>query len=123
MNSTLESQLEILNTADNLIQWSARILNDAPLNEVQRQDVQAIYYASRRFYDFAQSEIHVILEGQDARELQRVRHQLRNYLNIIVGFSRLLVRELPDNLLMHMILLRQIHSTGQILTEQVNTIR
>jgi hypothetical protein len=46
-----------------------------------------------------------------------------NHLNIIVGFTGLIVRELPDNLLLHMGTIRKIHAAGENLIRRVNALR
>ncbi len=114
---------DILQPAHDIIQWSHTLLTTAPLNSSQREDMQAVHNAAQRFSAYAQSQIESIRYGQDSVDLQRIRHCLRNHLNIIVGFSGLWVRDLPDNLLLHMRLIRQIYTTGTDLMTQVNTIR
>jgi len=123
MSSAVQAQVEWLNDADKLVQWSNQILRNAPLTDIQKEDMQAIYDAAYRFQTFAHSELQIIYTSNAAPELQRVRHQLRNYLNVIIGFSRLLTRELADNLLMDMITIRKIHHTGEALMAQIEAIR
>lgn len=121
--TTVKSEADLLGIIENIIHWSYQLMDDAPLSPTQQADVQAILNSSQRFHTFAQMEMVTILNSQNDEELQRVRHQLRNYLNIVVGFSSLLVRELPDNLLMHMVTLRNIHQAGESLMHYVNDIR
>lgn len=114
---------DILQPAHDIIQWSHTLLKTAPLDSSQREDMQAVHNAARRFSAYAQSQIEIIRYGQDSVDLQRIRHCLRNHLNVIIGFTYLWIRILPDNLLLHMQLIRRIHTTGTDLMTQIEAIR
>jgi hypothetical protein len=113
----------LISDAQSVVDWSAKILKDTQLTELQRDDLQAIQTAAERFIEYANSEIEVIRDGASPEKLHRIRHDLRNHLNIINGFSRLFVKQLPDNLLLHMMNIRNIHTTSQKMIEQVDNIR
>lgn len=113
----------LLSAADDLIGWSGQLLQKAPLNATQRSDLRAINQAAKEFSSSVQTRLPQISPDAHPDELQRVRHDLLNNLNIVVGFSQILVREMPDNLLLHMLTIRQIFTRGKDLMEQVRTIR
>lgn len=123
MVSNTQPETAIIRPVQSVIEWSAKLLKDAPLTETQREDFVAINTSARRFLEYAQEKIDLIRNGTSPEEAQRIRHDLRNHLNIINGFSRLFVKQLPDNLLLHMMQIRQIHATSQKLIEQVDNIR
>jgi signal transduction histidine kinase len=120
MTRTINPDTDLMASAQYI---SETLLKKAPLTNIQRSDIDAINAAARQFIAYAQANLQSIMSSEDTAELQSIRHRLRNHLNIIVGFSRLLVRELPDNLLLHMLLLRQIHETGEMLIVRVDDIR
>ena len=109
--------------AESVCRWSVVLLDKAPLTEDQREDIVAIHIASQGFVEYASAQISLITTEVDKDTKKRIRHQLRNYLNVIIGFSRLIVKELPDNLLMDMVTVRKIHDTGEMLMVQVDAIQ
>jgi hypothetical protein len=123
MNRSINPDTELLASAQSIVQICDTLLLKAPLTNLQRTDIEAINQAAKQFLSYAQANVQPILTSDDAAELQDIRHRLRNHLNIIVGFSRLLVKELPDNLLLHMLLVRKIHETGEMLIVRVDDIR
>ena len=123
MNRSINPDTELLASAQSIVQICDTLLLKAPLTNLQRTDIEAINQAAKQFLSYAQANVQPILTSDDAAELQDIRHRLRNHLNIIVGFSKLLVKELPDNLLLHMLLVRKIHETGEMLIVRVDDIR
>src|SRR5689334_13622480 len=123
MTRTINPDTDLMASAQSISEICETLLRKAPLTSLQREDIEAINGAATQFITYASAHIEPILSSEDAAELQNIRHRLRNHLNIIVGFSRLLVRELPDNLLLHMLLVRQIHETGEMLIVRVDDIR
>jgi hypothetical protein len=125
MDLPMESSSALCNTAADLEKTTARILKRARLTKQQRIDLEAVQQAIQLFQSFAGAEHDIIDNFADAdpAELQRVRHQLLNHLNIIAGFTRILVRELPDNLLLEMSTIRQINETGQVLIDKISELR
>lgn len=123
MSRTINPDTDLLASAQSISEICETLLAKAPLTQLQRDDIEAINIAAKQFLDYAQAHFEPILSSADEAELQSIRHRLRNHLNIIVGFSRLLVRELPDNLLLHMLLVRKIHETGEMLIVRVDDIR
>lgn len=123
MVMTMQVEDKLISGAQSVIDWTAKVLKDDKLTASQREDLEAIKASATRFLEYATSEIEIIRNGASPEETQRVRHDLKNHLNIINGFSRIFVKELPDNLLLHMMAIRNINSTSQELIKQVDNIR
>jgi hypothetical protein len=125
MEFTMEFSGELLKIAGNLEKWTTKILKEAKLSAQQRMDLEAVSDAIQRFQTYASDECFIIDNSAEAdpQDLQRVRHQLLNHLNIIAGFTRIIVRELPDNLLLQMVTIRKINETGQTLIDKVKALR
>ncbi|MGJ3240048.1 MAG: hypothetical protein ACFE0Q_15175 [Anaerolineae bacterium] len=119
----MQTNLKLIESAQKVQVWSRKILDKAPLTALQREDLLAIYDASDQFVRYATDHTAVIMAEIGDEAKREVRHQLGNYLNVIIGFSQLLVKELPDNLLLHMAIIRQISQTGEHLRQQVDAIR
>lgn len=113
----------IIEVAETIIRLSGDVLQKAPLTDEQRADMQEVQQAATRFRELALAESDLIRERDDAAALQRVRHDLRNHVNIIVGYTRIIVRDLPDNLLLHLAIVRDIHETAARLLACVDAIR
>jgi len=122
MARTIQTEMDLLQAADDLVAWSKELLQEAPLTENQRTDLQAVSDAAQNFRTLANQKIETIKHSTDEAELQILRHELRNHLNIIVGFSRIILRDLPDNLLLHLITVRDIQGTGRALLNHVNNM-
>jgi hypothetical protein len=122
---TTDSSEIFLQTAADVEKWSAKVLKEAPLTQLQRTDIEVVLQATQQFQTYLRAESQIVddFANADPAELQRVRHQLLNHLNIIVGFTRIIVRDLPDNLLMHMATIRKINEGGQSLIERVKALR
>ena len=122
---TTDSSEIFLQTAVDVEKWSAKVLKEAPLTPLQRTDIEVVLQATQQFQTYLRAESQIVDDyaNADPAELQRVRHQLLNHLNIIVGFTRIIVRDLPDNLLMHMATIRKINAGGQSLIERVKALR
>jgi hypothetical protein len=122
---TTDSSEIFLQTAADVEKWSAKVLKEAPLTPLQRTDIEVVLQATQQFQTYLRAESQIVddFANADPAELQRVRHQLLNHLNIIVGFTRIIVRDLPDNLLMHMATIRKINAGGQSLIERVKALR
>lgn len=123
MVSVMQSETELFSDVQYVIDRTSKILKDKSLTEPQRDDFEAICTAANQFIEYAHSKVEIIRSVANIEEKQRVRHDLRNHLNIINGFSRLFVKQLPDNLILHMMHIRNIHETSQKLIEQVDDIR
>ena len=125
MEFATEYSGELLSAANNLEKWTAKVLKEARLSAQQRTDLEAVRDATQRLQTYASTECQIIDNYADAdpEDVQRVRHQLLNHLNIVVGFTRILMRELPDNLLMQMVTIRNINETGQSLIDKIKAMR
>lgn len=116
---------EIEQTLQTLQDGCQQLAQIAPLNAEQHADLAAITQAVDKLRDEVAAHRATIQQPAqtDTITLQHIRHNLRNHLNIVVGFTRFWVRELPDNLLLSMVTIRQMHEAGNALMEQVDTIR
>lgn len=125
MAFTMRYSGKLLNTTCNLDKWTAKILKEAFLSAQQRKDLEMILEAIKQFSDFAHDETVIIDNFAEAvpSELQRVRHKLLNHLNIIVGFTALIIRDLPDNLLLQMMTIRKINETAETLIKEIKALR
>ncbi len=123
MTGKIQLDNTLIALAESVCRWSVSLLDKAPLTEDQREDIVAIHLASQEFVAYASAQIPIITTDVDNDTKKRIRHQLRNYLNVIVGFSRMMVKELPDNLLMDMVTVRKIHDTGEMLMVRVDAIQ
>lgn len=125
MTQSLTSYHDLQLATQDLQQWCLQLQTKAILTTEQRGDLDAIAEAVDKL------ALHVDLHlttlqphaAADAQELQRIRHELRNHLNIVIGFTRFWLRELPDNLLLHMETIRKMNATSLDLLEQINAIR
>jgi hypothetical protein len=122
MVTTIQANTELVGDVQSVIDWAKKILEDDSLTQTQHDDLYAIYTSANRFMEYTYSNA-AIINSANPKEKQRIRHDLRNHLNIMKGFSRLFVKQLPDNLLIHMKSIRKIYATSQKLIEQVDEIR
>jgi signal transduction histidine kinase len=120
MTGFRDHNIDVINAAGNIVQWSDDLLQSAPLTADQRDDLQHVQRAAHLFYRQASSQYQTVLASDDTDAIRTLRHQLRNHLNIVVGFTRIILREMPDNLLLHLLTIRKIHQTGRTLLERVN---
>jgi signal transduction histidine kinase len=120
MTGIRDNNTDFIHAAQNVVQWCDDVLNNAPLTVAQRDDLQHVRRAARLFYEQAQTRYSHVLQSGDDEAIQALRHRLRNHLNIVVGFTQVLLREMPDNLLLHLLTIRKIHQTGQTLLMHVN---
>ena len=123
MTGKIKVEHTLIALAESVCRWSVMLLDKAPLTEEQREDIVAIRTASEEFVEYASEQISLFSDEIDKETKKEIRHQLRNYLNVIVGFSRMMVKELPDNLLMDMVTVRKIHDIGEMLMVQVDAIQ
>lgn len=113
----------VIERADHIINWSDDLLQAAPLTTDQREDLQQVQRAARHFRQETASNYTVTMQTGDPQAVQRLRHQLRNRLNIVVGFTGVWLQRLPDNLLLHLLTVRKIHETGETLLADINAIQ
>lgn len=119
----MSAENKLISGAQSVIDWTSKVLKDDTLTVTQREDLEAIKASATRFLEYANTKIEIICNGSNQEEKQRIRHDLKNHLNIINGFSRIFVKELPDNLLLHMRHIRNINTTSQELIDEVDGIR
>lgn len=113
---------DILAAADDLVKFSRQILKEASLTRSQRDDFEAIQDSAAKFQEDIHKALQELENNCSADEWRTHRHQLRNHLNIVSGFAGLLIRDLPDNLLLYMILVRKILATSEMLQSTINAI-
>ena len=91
----LRSDAVLREQVEKLMYW-AQLLEKADATHsstMQRLDIQTVYDASLDFQQHVEASIDIIRYGQDAELLRRLRHDLRNILNLIIGFSYMLLRQ------------------------------
>jgi signal transduction histidine kinase len=120
MTGIRDDNTDFIHAAQDVVQWCDDLLTSAPLTASQRDDLQHVRQAARLFYEQAQNRYRHVVQSGDDEAIQTLRHRLRNHLNIVVGFTQVLLREMPDNLLLHLLTIRKIHQTGQTLLLHVN---
>ncbi|MCA9914507.1 MAG: hypothetical protein KC496_14235 [Anaerolineae bacterium] len=108
--------------AKTITEGASLVLNQAPLTDAQREDMEAVRKASQEFHRTLLA-LPPLDQTRDPELLSHTRHQLRNYLNIVVGMTRIMIRELPDNLLLQMATVRTMHQNGQELMTEVDQLR
>ena len=121
--NTIEFDTKIIQTAEIISNTNKKILKSSHLSALQREDFSAISRAIYKFIDEAQKSKHIIIAPDEIEAKRDVRHNLRNHLNIVVGFSSLIIKELPDNLLFNMASIHQICALGKTLIERVDSIQ
>lgn len=120
MTSLDPSAATFIERADHIINWSDDLLQAAPLTTDQREDLEQVQQAAQHFRQETHTKYATTMQAGDPQAVQRLRHQLRNRLNIVVGFTGVWLQRLPDNLLLHLLTVRKIHETGMTLLDEVN---
>lgn len=91
--------------------------------DIYDQELHTIQDAAIRFYDrltLAQRD----WVGWDEMRLQKLRHDLKNDLNLIVGFTHLQLRDKTSPLNIHQrTVLEYLYARGRALASLVNSIR
>lgn len=98
------------------------LLARAPLTARQHEDLTMIQQGITQFLAQIDRDNALIFEQADTEAKRQVRHSLRNHINLVIGFSGVLIKELPDNLLRHMVAIRQINQQARELLAFVNAI-
>lgn len=109
--------------AQAITQSANEVLHQAPLTPPQREDLEAVRKASQDFHRTVLLALPGLSQEHDEELLSQTRHQLRNSLNVVVGLTRILIRDLPDNLLLQMGTVRTMHKNGQELMTEVDQLR
>jgi len=109
--------------AQRISQNAASVLRLASLTPAQREDLEAVQKASEDFYTTLNNALPEFDQGDNTELLSQTRHHLRNCLNVVVGLTRILIRDLPDNLLLQMATVRTMHQNGQELMTEVDQLR
>lgn len=116
-------QAQLITHIESILQLNKKLLSDAPLTPQQRADLNEVHKAAERFCEIINSQAQRSYQHWEPDELQHVRHDLRNHSNVMLGYTRIIVRDLPDNLLLHMQYVRKIHETAALMLGQVEQIR
>lgn len=115
---------ELCDKVQTITENATTVLHQAPLTDAQREDLEAVRKASQDFnITLLQTLPQLDSSNDDPELLSKTRHQLRNSLNVIVGLTRIMIRELPDNLLLQMATVRTMHQNGQELMTEVDNLR
>jgi len=118
------SHIQLMNMAQLLAQEAYTLPIDGQnLPDIYDQELHTIQEAALRFYDrltLAQRD----WAAWDEILLQKLRHDLKNDLNLIVGFAHLQLRDKtsPVNS-QQRVVLEYLYSRGRVLASLVNSLR
>jgi len=120
-------------TASELVAMSAFLVNycnamfkerNAKITRERQIDLETIHGAGMRFQKKAGDVSYALMAVSDATSLQKLRHDLKNELNVIIGFSRLILRETRSPLTpLQYATVGTIHQTGMDLLALVDQLR
>ncbi|MCU0514909.1 MAG: hypothetical protein MUE40_20325 [Anaerolineae bacterium] len=127
MSTTLDSSAANLTPdAEALVRYCQALFNERNprLNAAQQTDLVTLYEAAVRFQKKSSNAMFRLSQNADEAILQRMRHDLKNELNIIIGFSRLMLREIRSPLTpLQYATMSTIYQAGMDLVTLVDTLR
>ena len=92
------------------------------LTTMQREDGEIIYQSSLDLQNSIR-RLPYQLSDQSSEELQIIRHDLRNHLNVILGFGHVLIQGISGHLPpMKFDVMCRVHTYGEALLKLVNQI-
>lgn len=125
--STLDAAVELVAMSETLVNYCNALFNERnPKMTAERQvDLETIHGAGVRFQKKAGNIIYRLnASPADSATLQKMRHDLKNELNIVIGFTRLMLREVRSPLTpLQYATVGTIHQTGVDLLAQVEQLR
>ncbi len=122
VGTTLENQLVFL--AEQLVKWTAFFLESkqTTLTSMQQEDGETIYQSSLELQESIRRLPHQ-LSAKTTDELKDIRHDLRNHLNVILGFGHVLIQGISGHLPpMKFDVMCRIYTYGEALLKLVNQI-
>jgi hypothetical protein len=122
-NLATRETMELALTAEELVKYTNAFFNETSivLPATHRDDLNTIHQAALRFQTMIDNQT-ALPADEDA--LKQVRHDLKNVLNLVVGYSQLLIREKrsPLSPLQYATVLSVYH-TGKTLLTEVDALR
>lgn len=118
------AELAALATA--LVNYCNALFNEKnpKLTPQRHSDLETIHGAAVRLQRKASNTTYRLAHSPDEATLQKIRHDLKNELNVIIGFSRIMLRETRSPLTpLQYATMATIHQTGVDLLNQVEQLR
>lgn len=126
MMTSIDTAAELVSASETLVQYCNALFNERnPKMTPERQmDMETIHGAGVRFQKKAGHITYRLTAAADSALLQKIRHDLKNELNVIIGFTRLMLREIRTPLTpLQYATVGTIHQTGVDLLELVEQLR
>lgn len=98
--------------------------NNHHLSANHHNDMETIRAAAHKFHRMLDDNHHLVMQPGDGAVLQQLRHDLKNTLNLVIGFTSLLLRESRSPLTpLQYATVQSIHNTGKTLLTAVENLR
>ncbi|MCS6836337.1 MAG: hypothetical protein NZ750_10005 [Anaerolineae bacterium] len=92
-------------------------------NPTQQEDIGIIYNAAWDFQSALVAQMDTLC-ALDALRLQKLRHDLKNRLNLVIGYASLLKREASSNISSaQQVILQGMLATGETIMRQLDELR
>jgi hypothetical protein len=114
---------ELVLTAEELVNYTTAFFNETSvvLPATHHADLNTIHEAAQRFQTML--DTHAALPADEA-SLKQIRHDLKNILNLVVGYSQLLIREKRSPLTpLQYATVLSVYHTGKTLLVGVDALR
>jgi hypothetical protein len=116
---------EIHENAVYLVNYCNALFNESNprLSPSHRNDLETIQSAARKFQRMVDDNRQILLSNENGI-LQQIRHDLKNTLNLVIGFTSLLLRESQSPLTpLQYATVQSIFNTGKTLLIAVEKLR
>ena len=117
---------EVESLAETLVSYCNAMFNEKnpKMTPEHQTDMETIHGAGVRFQKKTGHIAYRLDAAEDSTALQKIRHDLKNELNIVIGFTRLILREIRTPLTpLQYATVGTIHQTGVDLLALVEQIR
>lgn len=117
---------EIQENAVYLINYCNALFNEnnPRLSASHHNDMQTIQAAAHKLHRMLDDNRQLLMQAGESTLLQQLRHDLKNTLNLVIGFTSLLLREARSPLTpLQYATVQSIHNTGKTLLTAVENLR
>ncbi len=117
---------EIHENAVYLVNYCNALFNESNprLSPSHRNDLETIQSAARKFHHMLDDNRQMLTQSAENGLLQQMRHDLKNTLNLVIGFTSLLLRESQSPLTpLQYATVQSIFNTGKTLLIAVEKLR